>query len=271
MIYIVYTTQTTKKQYKFDLNGGWFHFLTQIRRSSIARDVIGYDENSVTWDKLINAGLDIEFEGESSFEKALIKILPYNKPLYNIVRIYRYLNSLNGKIRKAVEIKLCGEKYNNIYELYDDIRGMCKKSAKNAVSLYTPMTGTLDSYSYYNRDPVPEEIIYKNIDLIESSIQNAFIFDVVQCDNIGYEATKNIVAAEFHADLAKTHPLVRLDIYFNRTFTQQEVEQFKKKHFNHMHFNSVNVQLPEYEFNVIIDACDPVFTTEEMIQKYFNK
>ena len=270
MIYIVYTTQTTHKKYKFDLNFGVMDFESQIRRSSIARDTIGYDKNSVSLDKLINAGLNIKFEGESSFEEALIKILPYDKPIRDISNVYHYLDRLKGNTRIFVETKLLAEKYKDIYELYDDIREMCKKSAKSTVSLYAPMIGIYNPFSSYHRDPVPEKIVYENIEQIESSIQNAYCFRVIHC-NTGAKANSNIVAAEFHADIVNISPLVRLDIYFNRTFTRQEFEQFREEHFEYMRFNSVDVLLPEYRYDISIEVSDPVLTTEEMNQKYFNK
>ena len=271
MIYIVYTTQTTHKQYKFDLSFGWMDFQSQIRKSSIGRDTIGYSRDPVPMDKFINAGLDIKFEGESSFEEALIKILPYNKPVYEISDVWGYLNGLKGTIRKVVETNLLSEKYKDIYELYNDIREMYKKTAISMVSLYAPMYGIYKPYSsLYNQETVPEKLLYENIEQIEASIQNAFSLQVVQC-NIGAAACKDIVATEYHADLVKTCPFVRLDIYFNRKFTQQELDQFKEKHFGYLHFREVQTSLPEYRYDVSIQACDPVFTAEEMNQKYFNK
>lgn len=270
MIYIVYTTQTTKKQYKFDLNFGWMDFQSQIRRSSIGRDTIGYDRDPVPLDKFINAGLDIKFEGESSFEEALIKILPYNKPIHNISSVYGYLNRLDGNIRKVVETKLLGEEYKDIYELYDDIREMYKKTAISMVSLYASMYGIYKPfYSLYNQETVPEKLLYENIEQIEASIQNDFGLQVVQC-NIGAAACEDIAAAEYHADLVKTCPFVRLDIYFNRKFTQQELDQFKEKHFDYLHFREVQTSLPGYHYDVSIQAFKPVFTTEEMNKIYFN-
>lgn len=267
MIYIVYTTQTTKKQYKFDLNFGWMDFESQIRRSSIGRDTIGYDRDPVPLDKFINAGLDIKFEGESSFEKALIKILPYNKPIRKIASVYRYLDRLDGNIRKVVETKLLGEEYKDIYELYDDIREICKKSAKSMVSLYTPMSGIYRSSSYcLDREPVSEKLLYENIEQIEASIQNDYGLAVIHCR----AGNHNIVATEFHADLVKTSLFIRLDVYLNTTFTKQEFEQFREEYFNHISFDGVEVPLPGYYKKVSIEAYKPVFTTEEMNKIYFN-
>ena len=270
MINIVYTAKTTKTEYKFDLSTGWIDFERSIRKSSIARDASGFDRKPVSIGELIKAGLDIKFEGTSPVDEAIIKILPYDRPMVDISCCYADLKRKNGILYAAIESKLLDGKYDNFYDLYDDIREAYKRSAVSMVSLYSPMEGT--NYPYrFDSQKVSQEKLYENIEQIEAAIQHEYGLNDVHCYNkIGYSELINIAVAEYHADLVAKLPFIRLDIYFNKNLTQQEFDEFRAKYFENYLGLEVFLSLPEIKRSFKISSCETVLTTAEINKKYYH-
>ena len=146
MIYIVYTTQT-KKQQKFKLTIGNADFDAALRKSSRARYVYStknFSPYPVSVADLIKGGVDIKFEASTPVDKAIVKLLPYDKSMFDLSLIYRDLIRLEEdrpRVYAFIKMNLLANKYHDIYEMYDDIRDQYKQAAVDKVSLYQAIEG----------------------------------------------------------------------------------------------------------------------------------
>lgn len=283
MIEIVYTTKA-KKQRRFNLRHGYADFVYTISKSSIIRDIHNYKYYSYSSDSIvslqtyIDEGVDIQLEGTTPADAAIIKLLPYEKTMFDISNIYSYLMRLEEKNKSfyaIIEMNLLAGKYNDIYELYEDIRETYKKSAANILSFYQPMIGYFPRTPYYlpPRDThVPKEALYENIEQIEAAIRNKYGAKVFgDSHEICAIQHNNTNVAEYHADIVKKSPYVRTDFYFKNPLTDEEISELKEALCNSIGGFEVRLELPKLgEANIYADR-DSILTTEEMNQKYFNK
>ena len=269
MIYIVYTTKT-KKQHVFDLSNGILDLWYALKKSSTARSAWDGDKfPSVS--ALINNGVNILLEATTPADEAFIKIIPYDKEIPDISFIYRRWQTIKGvnpSIYQIIEANLISGKYKNVFEMFNDIGEEYKNSAVSMVSFYSPIEGKLYPYGYYS-DKVTQEVLYENIERIETAIQNEYAFSCTPFHIIGTHYSSSIVFAEFHADLAKRCPLVRLDVYFNRELMQHELDEFKAINLSDRLSMIVTTSLPGYESEIRIE-CTSVLTEAEVNKKHYG-
>lgn len=280
MIEIVYTTKA-KKQRRFSLRTGHSDFEYTISKSSIVRDIHTYKYYSYGSDQIvslqtyIDEGVDIKFEGTTPVDAAIIKILPYDKTMSDISQIYIYLMWLeekNKRLYAIIEMNLLADKYNNIYELYDDIREIYKQSAVNMLSFYQPMIGWFprNRYDWGRQDySVPKEALYENTEQIEVAIRNKYGTKVLgDSHEICGSQRDNTIVAEYHADIVKKSPYVRTDFYFKNPLTIEEISELKEALCHHIGRFEVRLELPKLgEANIYGDR-HSIFTTEEMDEMY---
>ena len=272
MIYIVYTTKTKKEQRKFPLSTCDYALSKDLKRSPIARKVHrwGYDVPSL--EEYIKCGVDLTFEATTPEDEAFVTIIPYEKPISGIAGIYRKWQAVeknNSSIYQIVKGNLIAGKYENLVELFEDIREMYKKSATSMESFYGPMIGEYSEPSrgvYY----VTAETLYDNIEKIEVAIQNKYALEVIQCSHCSYEFKESIIAAECHADLAKKCPLLHLDVYFNKHLTSQEIDEFITEFLSNDMGISAHVSLPGIHSPVTIYSYGNIMRTEEVNELYFD-
>lgn len=271
MIYIVYTTKAKKEQRKFNLGHGTSDFECALRKSSIARFTYGLFDSSPSLDALVKGGVNVAFEATTPVDEAFVKIIPYEKTIFDISMIYdrwQHLKESDPSLYQTVEVNLINGKYKNAVEMFCDIREAYKNSAASMISLYSTMQGK--SYPYrYDSEKLPQEVLYENIEQIEAAIQNEYAFKFIPYKSVGYESSRLIIAGEYHADLAKKYPLVRLDLYCNKNLTQQEINDLMEEQFKYGLDIDITISLPEYEMGVRI-ASDSVLTEEEVNKKYFR-
>ena len=271
MIYIVYTTKAKKEQHKFNLSHGTSDFECALRKSSIARFTYGPGGSPPSLDALVKGGVNVAFEATTPEDEAFVKIIPHEKSIFDISLLYhkwQHLKESDPSLYQAVEANLINGKYKNAVEMFCDIREAYKNSATSMISFYSPMQGK--SYPYhYDSEKLPQEVLYENIEQIESAIQNEYAFKLIPCKSVGYEFSTFIIAGEYHADLAKKYPLVRLDLYCNKNLTQQEINDLKVERFKHGLDIDITTSLPEYEMGVRIQS-ESIFTEDEVNKKYFG-
>lgn len=282
MIDLIYTTKA-KQQRRFNLRTGYSDFEYTISKSSIVREIRTFkyysysSDQTVSLQTYIDGGVDIKFEGTIPVDAAIIKLLPYDQTPYTIFQIYGDLLRLeekNPSLYAVIEMNLLADKYNDIYELFDDIRELHKKSAVNMLSFYQPMIGYFPrkSYDYGPKDySVPKEALYENIEQIEAAIRKEYGTRVfgdgyVLCPT-QYD---NTLVAEYHADIVKKLPYVRTDFYFKKPLTIEEISNLKEALCDRVAGFNVRLRLPELGRADIYADNESIFTTEEMNQKYFN-
>jgi hypothetical protein len=273
MIYIVYTTKAKKEQRKFSLIDGNYFLFKDLRRSPGARKArLGlwqWEEPSL--EEYIKCGVDLTFEATTPEDEAFVTIIPYEKHIRGISDIYRKWKEVeknNSSIYQIVKGNLIAGKYENLIELFEDIREMYKKSATSMESFYAPMIGsyTESSRGVYH---VSTETLYDNIEQIEAAIQNSYALEVIQCSHLSDKFKGSIIAAECHADLAKKCPLLHLEVYFNQHLTSQEIDEFITENFENAIGIFAHVSLPGIHYPVEIYSYGDIMTTEEVNKKYF--
>ena len=229
-------------------------------------------------DKYIDEGVNIKFEGTTPTDTAIIKLLPYDKTMFDISQIYSYLMRLeekNKSLYAIIEMNLLADKYNDIYELYDDIREVHKKTATNMLSFYQPMIGYFprNRYDWGPKDySVPQQALYENVEQIEAAIRNKYGTRVFGDSHMLCQAQKNNThVAEYHADIVNKSPYVRTDFYLKKPLTTEEISELKESLSHLVRGFEVGLELPELGKAYIYADDDSILTTEEMNQKYFNK
>ena len=276
MIDIVYTTKARQK-HRFSLLTDLHDFEYTISRSSIVRDIhtlCNALDSIVSLQEYIDEGVNIKFEGTTPTDTAIIKLLPYDKTMFDISQIYSYLMRLeekNKSLYAIIEMNLLADKYNDIYELYDDIRAVYKKTAVHMLSLYQPMIGDFSHscYDYGTKDySVPKETLYENMEQIEAAIRNKYGTRVFGDSHMLCQAQKNNThVAEYHADIVNKSPYVRTDFYLKKPLTIEEISKLKESLSHLIRGFEVVLELPELG-KAYIYADDPILTTEEMDEMY---
>ncbi len=273
MIYIAYTTgKKEKRWFDFPIEiPGLEYALNKSSRARRVRDSHSYRDPSLG--ELVGGGVDIAFVVTTPEEEAFVKIIPYEKTIDYIVRIYiEWLQEKtnNSSIYQIVKENLIAGKYKNALDMFDDIREAYKKSAVSMVSFYSTMQGK--NNHHLDCSDVPQKVLCDNLEHIETAIRNERGFKVIETNCIGNDGCigrSDIVAAEYHVDIANRSPLLRVDIYFNKNFTQQEIDAFKAENFENTLGVNVIALLPDEEMEVLIIS-ESGLTEDEVNKKYFG-
>ena len=273
MIYIAYTTAKKEKRwFKFPIElPGLESALNKSSRARRVRDSNEYRDPSLG--ELVGGGVDIAFVATTPEEEAFVKIIPYEKNIDDIVHVYtkwQDAKTNNSSVYQTVQEKLIDGKYENVLDMFDDIREACKNSAVSKVSFYSTMQGK--NNRHLDCSDIPQKVLCDNLENIEAAIRNEWGYKIIEPNCIGNDGCigrSDIVAAEYHVDIANRSPLLRVDIYFNKNFTQQEIDAFKAEKFEHTLGVNVIVLLPDEELEVLIMS-ESGLTEEEVNKKFYG-
>ena len=273
MIYIAYTTAKKEKRwFKFPIElPGLESALNKSSRARRVRDSNEYRDPSLG--ELVGGGVDIAFVATTPEEEAFVKIIPYEKNIDDIVHIYtkwQDAKTNNSSVYQTVQEKLIDGKYENVLDMFDDIREACKNSAISKVSFYSTMQGK--NNRHLDLPDISQKVLCDNLEHIEATIRNELGYDIIALHfwgNGGCIGKSDIVATEYHVDIANRSPLFRVDIYFNKNFTQQEIDAYKMEKFQNTLGVNVIALLPDEELEVLIMS-ESGLTEDEVNKKFYG-
>ena len=173
-------------------------------------------------------GAPVWLHSDSDVGNGLLRILPDSYSLYDVRMVDDVLSAVREELRDDLEGNLLYEQYDNVEEMFADIKESLKFIANTKVSFYCPLRGGINDHEgdYYD---VSDYTLSKYADEIEDAIAKEQSTEINMAEYVSSHAgiKDKVVFVEWGVEELRGILYGKIDCYLTEPLTHDETERLR--------------------------------------------